>query len=345
MVDGAFGEILTTCEKLKWTIDHGEQALQPEYRAAGSMMMHKRARVEYLPMGVLAAIIPWNYPFHNIFGQVISAVFAGNAIVIKVSEHACWSSAYYGRILRAALEQLGHDPDLVQLVTGYGETGAALINSGVDKLTFIGWSGARSRLIFQSSIPHPLPPFHYPNPKGSPGVGKLVMKAAADTLTPVVLELGGKDAAVVCEDCDFDQVTNMAMRGTFQNCGQNCCGLERLVVHERIYDRFVEDMKKRVNALTQGPPLDGEFDCGAMTMGERQVSENFSSLSFILPILPTISHPHQHNRTSPPPSPPLPAPISLDGWHQGACGRCGGQGGAAACRRQAQQQACGRQLL
>lgn len=195
-------------------------------------------------MGVLAAIVPWNYPFHNMFGQIISALFAGNALVIKVSEHASWSSGYYASIVHAALQQLGHDPALLQIVTGFGMTGAALVNAGVDKLTFI----------------------------GSPGVGKLVMRQAADTLTPVVLELGGKDAAVVCDDCDFDQVVNLAMRGTFQNCGQNCIGLERLVVQAPIYDRFVQTIERKVKSLTQGPPMQGSFDTGAMTMGPPQMT-------------------------------------------------------------------------
>jgi acyl-CoA reductase-like NAD-dependent aldehyde dehydrogenase len=90
------------------------------------------------------------------------------------------SSAYYLEIVHEALRVCGHSSDLVQVVTGFGETGAALTKSGVDKLTFI----------------------------GSPQVGKYVMRDAADTLTPVVLELGGKDAAVVCDDCDFDQVSS-----------------------------------------------------------------------------------------------------------------------------------------
>lgn len=161
--------------------------------------------------------------------------------------------------MKKILVHCGHSPDLVQIVTGYGDTGAALVNSGVDKLTFI----------------------------GSPGVGKLVMRAAADTLTPVLLELGGKDAAIVCEDCDFEQVSmlygrhvlnfcpfqvvGLALRGTFQNCGQNCIGLERLIVHQGIYDKLVKEMKGRIEKLSQGPPLEGEFDCGAMTMGRAQV--------------------------------------------------------------------------
>ena len=87
MVDGAFGEILTTCEKIRWVVEKGEQALQPEYRDVGPLTMHKTARVEYQPLGVLAALVSWNYPFHNLYGQIISAIFAGNAIVVKVSEY------------------------------------------------------------------------------------------------------------------------------------------------------------------------------------------------------------------------------------------------------------------
>lgn len=90
VVDGSFGEVLTTCEKIAWTQSHGEAALATEYRSTGMIMLHKTARVEYVPLGVLGAIIPWNYPFHNMFGQLISALFSGNAIVIKVSEYASW---------------------------------------------------------------------------------------------------------------------------------------------------------------------------------------------------------------------------------------------------------------
>ncbi|EDQ87590.1 uncharacterized protein MONBRDRAFT_33244 [Monosiga brevicollis MX1] len=239
LVDGAFGEVLVTCEKISWTLQHGEQALRTEYRKTGMIMSHKTARVEYIPLGVMGAIIPWNYPFHNLFGQIISAIFAGNAIVVKASEYATWSSLAYLRIVHTILDHFGIDRNLVQIVTGFGPTGAALVESGVDKLVFI----------------------------GSPGVGKLVMKAASNNLTPVVLELGGKDAAIICEDCDFDQAVNLALRGTFQNCGQNCIGLERLIVHEGVYDKMVATLAPKVQALVQGCPADGDVDCGAMTMG------------------------------------------------------------------------------
>jgi aldehyde dehydrogenase (NAD+) len=246
MVDGSLGEVLTTCEKIKWTLSEGEQSLAPEYRSVGVLTAHKTARVEYQPMGVLGAIIPWNYPFHNMFGQIISAIFAGNALVLKVSEHSTWSSEYYIQIVQTALTQLGHDADLVQIVSGFGETGAALIPR-VDKLVFI----------------------------GSPQVGKLVMREASKTLTPVVLELGGKDAVIVCEDADFDQVITHSMRGTFQNCGQNCIGIERLVVHKDIYAKFVSTMTEKVSALSQGCSMDPkqcQFDTGAITMGNTEIA-------------------------------------------------------------------------
>lgn len=306
-----------------------------------------------------------NYPFHNMFGQIISALFAGNALVIKVSEHATWSSQYYADIVKKALVQCGHSPDLLQIVTGwvwplrhwvgdavdlpalggngdgrccigseamralrhrdrgrcvinacadlpaplrFGATGAALCNAGVDKITFIGaWVWHRALLPPRPRLgqpAHPLP--STAALAGSPGVGKLVMRQAAETLTPVVLELGGKDAAVVCDDCDYGQVpwcgkkgqrgadpapdrrcppsamqvVNLAMRGTYQNCGQNCIGLERLVVQAAIYDKFVAKMAEKVNKLVQGPPMEGAFDCGAMTMGPDQVRPPFSQSSF-----------------------------------------------------------------
>jgi len=167
------------------------------------LMSNKAPRVEYVPLGVVAAIVSWNYPFHNMLGPIISAIYAGNAIVVKVSEYTSWSSTYYLEIVRAALTSLGHPADVVQIVTGFAEAGNslfflfvsnqnkinyyyffflnqgdALVRSGVEKVTFI----------------------------GSPNVGKAVMKAASDNLTPVLLELGGKDPMIVCDDADFSQV-------------------------------------------------------------------------------------------------------------------------------------------
>lgn len=244
MMDGSLGEILTTLEKLRWTASRGEEALQEEVRDVGLMTIHKRATVTYVPYGVIGAIVSWNYPFHNIFGPMISALFAGNAFVGKTSEFSSFYARYYENIVREGLKQLGQSPDLVSFVTGFAEAGQAVIDFS-DKVTFI----------------------------GSPGVGKLVMKRASETLTPVVLELGGKDPAVILPDADMSQVIPIVMRGTFQNCGQNCVGLERVVIHSSLHDKFVETVTAKTKQLSQGPQSCGLNDLGAMTMGPAAVAK------------------------------------------------------------------------
>jgi len=239
MLDAAFGEILTTCEKIRWLLAEGEQALKPEKRSAGSMMFYKSARVEFHPLGVIGAIVPWNYPFHNILNPVTAALFAGCGIVVKVSEYASWSSEYYERIIHAALDEVGAPRDLVSIVSGFATTGQALVKAkGISKVIFV----------------------------GSTGIGRRVLEAAAENLTPVVLELGGKDPIIICDDADLNQLVPIAMRATFQSCGQNCTGAERILVQEGIYDKFLERVVPIVKKLRQGAPLDGMVDCGAMCM-------------------------------------------------------------------------------
>lgn len=242
LMDGSLGEMLTTFEKLRWTAEQGEEVLKEEVRDVGLMTIHKRASVAYVPFGVMGAIVSWNYPFHNIIGPMISALFAGNAFVGKVSEYSSYYASYYESIVRDGLKQLGYSPNLVSFITGFADTGAELLRT-VDKLTFI----------------------------GSPQVGKIIMRNASETLTPVVLELGGKDPAIILEDADLEQVIPIVMRGTYQNCGQNCVGLERIVVHESIHDKLVDEVMKRVSQLTQGPASSGLCDLGAMTMGKAAI--------------------------------------------------------------------------
>jgi acyl-CoA reductase-like NAD-dependent aldehyde dehydrogenase len=238
MVDAVMGEIFPVCEKLRYTIANGERDLATQARSPG-FLVHKKARVEYHPYGVIAVICPWNFPFHNLFCPVIPALFAGNAVVAKVSEWSSWSAADYVAIWQDALARNGHSRDLVQVVTGLGETGAHLVSSGVDKVFFT----------------------------GSPATGKKVMENASANLTPVVLELGGKDPMIVCEDAKLSQVADAAMLGVFTACGQMCVGIERVYVYDGIYDDFVREMTDRIKALRQGPPLSGELvDVGATTM-------------------------------------------------------------------------------
>jgi acyl-CoA reductase-like NAD-dependent aldehyde dehydrogenase len=199
-------------------------------------MVHKSARLEYHPLGVVAAIIPWNYPFQNIINPLITALMAGNAIVLKPSEWVAYSSQRFVDALRDVVRQCGHDPDLIQAVQGFGETGAALARSAVDMILFI----------------------------GSVGNGRRVMQGAAERVTPVVMELGGKDAFVVCDDADLEQAAHAAMAGCFINCGQNCVASERILVQEGVYDAFAERVLALTAPLRQGSSREGVVDVGAI---------------------------------------------------------------------------------
>ncbi|HEX6240296.1 MAG TPA: aldehyde dehydrogenase family protein [Polyangiales bacterium] len=230
------GEIWPVVEKARWTIANGEKYLTPE-RVGSGVFLHKRARIEYQPLGVIGVIAPWNYPLQNILGPTIPALMAGNAVVVKVSEWVAWSSQRFQRIFDDALKQAGLPLDLVQIVNGYAKTGAALVSGGVDKV------------IFTGSLEN----------------GKRVLAEAAKTLTPVVLELGGKDPLIVCDDADLQQALHAALTGSYINCGQNCLASERTLVFDSVYARFSELVAEHARALRQGEPLgSATVDCGAI---------------------------------------------------------------------------------
>ncbi|KAL2136057.1 hypothetical protein VTI74DRAFT_5637 [Chaetomium olivicolor] len=232
MVDAQLGEVLVTVEKLQWTIKHGEKALRPSRRPTNLLMAYKRNTVYYEPLGVVAALVSWNYPFHNLIGPVISALFSGNGIVVKVSEQTAWSSSYFTNIARGALVAHGHDPSLVQAVVCWPQTaGHITSHPGISHITFI----------------------------GSRPVCHRVAASAAKALIPVVAELGGKDASIVLDSVskrDLPRVIEILMRGSFQASGQNCIGIERIVAAPAIYDRLVSLLEPRVRALRLGPAAD-----------------------------------------------------------------------------------------
>jgi acyl-CoA reductase-like NAD-dependent aldehyde dehydrogenase len=236
MVDAELGEIMVTTEKLRWTIKNGERALAPSRRPTNLLMMYKRNTVHYEPLGVVAALVSWNYPFHNFISPVISALFSGNAILVKVSEQVAWSATYFASIARGALVACGHDPALVQAVVCWPQTaGHITSHPSIKHITFIG-----SRPVCQK-----------------------VAASAAKPLTPLVAELGGKDASVVLDsvsDRDLPRVVNTLMRGTFQSSGQNCIGVERIIAGPKIYDRLVALLEPKVKALRLGQ----NGDVGAM---------------------------------------------------------------------------------
>jgi acyl-CoA reductase-like NAD-dependent aldehyde dehydrogenase len=237
------GEIWPVCEKLRWTIREGERHLRPE-RVSSGLLVHKVATIEYLPLGVVGVICPWNFPFQNILGPTIPALMAGNAVLCKVSEWSSYSAPLVQSWLSEIFSSMGHSADLVQILTGYGETGAALVRSGVDKVFFT----------------------------GSVGNGRRVVDGSVENLTPVVLELGGKDPLIVCDDADIDQAVAGALAGVFISSGQMCLAAERIYVFDAVYDRFVAEVTAAVRGMRQGAPLAGsgsDIDIGAMTMPQQ----------------------------------------------------------------------------
>jgi acyl-CoA reductase-like NAD-dependent aldehyde dehydrogenase len=229
------GEIWPVAEKLRSILRSGEAHLRPERVSAG-LFPHKKALIEFHPLGVVGVIAPWNYPLQNILGPAIPALFAGNGVVVKVSEAVAWSSSRFKRIFDEALEKEGFSKDLVQLVNGYGETGAALVSGGVDLVIFT----------------------------GSMANGRKVIVESAKSVTPVILELGGKDPMIVCDDADLEEAVHAAMAGTFIAAGQNCLSSERILVMEGIYDAFVTRVTDLARSLRQGPPGEGVVDVGAI---------------------------------------------------------------------------------
>jgi acyl-CoA reductase-like NAD-dependent aldehyde dehydrogenase len=229
------GEIWPTCEKFRWMIANGEKHLRPE-RVSSGLLLHKKARLEFHPLGVVAAIIPWNYPFQNIVNPLIPALMSGNAIIFKPSEWVAWSSSKFITAFRNIIAEAGHNPDIVQAVHGLGATGAALARADVNSILFI----------------------------GSVENGRRVIEASTEHVTPVVMELGGKDAFIVCDDADIEQAVHAALGGCFINCGQNCVASERILVHEAVYAEFERLAAEHVRAFRQGNGDDAVIDVGAI---------------------------------------------------------------------------------
>lgn len=247
MVDASLGEILVTLEKINWILKNGEKLLSISPRPGPSnlFMKYKKAEVRYEPLGVVAALVSWNYPFHNLMGPVIASLYTGNGCIIKCSEQVLWSSQFFMSIVQEALGACGHDPNLVQLVCCWPEDADYLTShSGLSHITFI----------------------------GSEPVAHKVLEAAGKSLTPVVVELGGKDSVIICDDIkDVDAISSIILRGTFQSSGQNCIGIERVIALPKVYDQLVEILSKRITELRLGSDIDQleDLDMGAIITDAR----------------------------------------------------------------------------
>ena len=227
----ALTEVSMMLESFRYYLGLAPKALADEDISPG-LLKNKRARVVYHPRGVVGIISPWNFPLDLSFGECIPALLAGNAVVVKPSE---FTPLILLEAQRLAIEA-GLDPNLFNVVTGEGKTGAALVKH-VDQITFT----------------------------GSVKVGRLVAQAAAKRLIPCTLELGGKDPMIVLRDADLDRAAAGAVWGAFFNSGQMCMSVERVYVEECVADRFVAKVVEATRSLRQGVDSDYVMDVGSMT--------------------------------------------------------------------------------
>ncbi len=244
-LDDATLEIVNTILHLDWAARHAERVLRPRRVSPGLAMLNQAASVEYQPLGVVGVIGPWNYPVLTPMGSIGYALAAGNAVVFKPSELTPGTGQWLVQSLaEVLLTVFGDTEPVLQLVTGDGAAGSALATSGVDKLAFT----------------------------GSAATARKVLAAAAQTLTPVLAECGGKDALLVAADADLDAAADAAAWGAMSNAGQTCVGIERVYVVDSVYHAFLGKLTERVAALRPGDDPPAAY--GPMTLpGQVDVVE------------------------------------------------------------------------
>jgi succinate-semialdehyde dehydrogenase/glutarate-semialdehyde dehydrogenase len=232
-------EVVPTLDLMHYFAVNTAELLTPTRIDIGQYgLMGRSSRVIYKPLGVVGIISPWNFPWATPLDEVVMALMAGNAVVVKPSELTPFTALKIAEVFEEAQLPAG----LLHIVTGDGSTGAAVMDSGVDKIMFT----------------------------GSVATGKRIAESAAKHLMPVVLELGGKDPMIVLEDANLANAARAAVWGAFANAGQACASVERCYVHESIASRFIELVVRETAELKQGQTSADDIDIGAMT-NERQL--------------------------------------------------------------------------
>ncbi|TDG12465.1 aldehyde dehydrogenase family protein [Seongchinamella unica] len=233
-------EVFSVADQLCYYAKNAGKFLAPRKRKVhGLMGLMKQLRIVYKPLGVVGLITPWNGPFVLVMNQACQAILAGNTVVAKGSEVTPFSA----RLAEDIFRQAGLPEGVLQVLLGDGETGAAIVRGGVDKVSFT----------------------------GSVATGRKVAVACAEQLIPCTLELGGNDAMIVCADADLDRAADGAWVGSCMNTGHYCCGTERIYVVEEVYEDFLQRVLDKGKSLRQGPEHGWEEDIGAV-FWDRQLA-------------------------------------------------------------------------
>ncbi len=232
-------EIFPSLEALKHLALHAEDVLREDVVESEVLLFaHKDARLVYAPIGVVLVITPWNYPFAISLTGLAAALMAGNTAVLKPAP----STTLIGFRLGAMCRKAGFPDGVVSVVAADDSVAQALVEDPrIGKIVFT----------------------------GSVATGKKVMASAAKNLTPVVLELGGKDPAIVCKDADLDRAAKGIVWGAFLNAGQTCASVERVYVERAVAEPFLAKVVEETRKIRVGDPSKGETDMGPMSL-ERQ---------------------------------------------------------------------------
>lgn len=225
-------EIFPICDLAGYFARHTEQILSPR-QIPLHLFKHKASYIHYRPRGVILVISPWNFPFTIAGGEIIMSLMAGNVVIQKPAS----LTPLIALKMRELFDEAGLPADVFQVVTAPGRLASEMIGMGVDFVNFT----------------------------GSTGVGKKVAAKAGEHLLECTMELGGKDPMIVCEDADLERAATSAVFGAFGNSGQVCASVERLYVHNKVYDNLLDRIVSKTRKLRQGNPLDEGVDVGAMT--------------------------------------------------------------------------------
>ena len=213
-------EAALATEHVDWAARKAALYLRPHHRFPGLLMANMSARVDRVPFGVVGVIGPWNYPIFTPMGSIAYALAAGNSVIFKPSEFTPGIGLWLEKTLREVLPE----HHLLQVITGSGSVGAALITHGVNKISFT----------------------------GSTATAKKVAAACVERMIPFVLECGGKDPVLIDKDADLERAADHALWSGMSNAGQSCIGAERIYVHHAVREEFISLLKKRASEIKAG---------------------------------------------------------------------------------------------
>ena len=225
------GELRSLVERVKGMVELADDALAPVVPEA---VAGTRRYVSRVPVGVVLVIAPWNYPFLTAANTIVPALVAGNAVILKHAAQTLLAGERFEQALRTAGLPEGL---FANLFLSHGQTGQLLQSGLVDHATFT----------------------------GSVEGGRVIERAAAGSFTSLTLELGGKDPAYVRADADVAKAAEDLADGAFYNSGQSCCGVERIYVHEAVWQPFLDGFLEAVHQYQLGDPLDPETSLGPLS--------------------------------------------------------------------------------